>query len=81
MGKYEKRRVFRAYRKAKVPFLLAAWLSRKDFVEMRYRETLPAGFTAQTVTYCECCGPVLYRVTEEKTGRSWDFDHFTGRPE
>lgn len=81
MGKYEKRRFFRKMRTAKVPFLLAAWLSRKPAWELGLRSSssLPVGFSMECLRFCECCGPEVVRLREEKTGRTWDFSYFTGQ--
>lgn len=81
MGKFEKRRFFRSMRRAKVPFLVAHWLSRKPAWELAWRDqaSLPSGFSMSCLTFCECCGPEVVRLTEEKTGRTWDFSYFTGK--
>lgn len=78
MGKYEKRRYFRAHRRAGVPFLVACALSRRGWDVTG--ATLPEGYSGESVTRCECCGPEFFRVTETKTGRSWEFSYFTGMP-
>lgn len=77
MGKYEKRRHFRAMRAAKVPFAVAVLFSRKSTVDRRFCD-LPEGFTRSETTYCPCCGPVSFTVSETRTGKSWTFGWFSG---
>ncbi len=82
MGKYEKRKVFRLARRTGMPFLLAAWYSRKPGHELAYRmDTLPEGFSGRFVQYCECCGPERLVLSETKTGKEWGFDYWTGLPD
>lgn len=80
MGKYEKRRWFRQNRKAGVPFLLACFLSRRGRDSLLMQEP-PTGWKREVVTMCECCGPAYWKYTELSTGRSWDFNYWTGLPE
>jgi hypothetical protein len=75
MGKYERRSMFRRYRQAGVPFMLALKLARAQskLIPAGQFEP-PKGYRARLVTYCDCCGPDSLRVTTEDGSRSWDFD-------
>lgn len=82
MGKYEKRRVFRQYRRAGVPFILSVKLVRvraKGEGAWRLDEALPEGWRSESVTHCECCGPVFVRVHSPE-GKSWKLDYFSLAP-
>ena len=80
MGKYEKRRYFRKMRKAGVPFILAAKLSRFGYSATDVIMKGIEGFTTETITSCTCCGPDTLRVTDPRTGRSFDFDYWSLAP-
>lgn len=80
MGKYEKRRVFRQYRRAGIPFILAQKLARlKEKGAWALGEGLPECRT-ESITYCDCCGPVQVRVFSPDGRSSWLLDYFSLLP-
>lgn len=81
MGKYEKRRYFRKMRKAGIPFILAAKLSRfGSSASAVYVNGGIEGFSTEVITSCTCCGPSILRVTDQKSKKSYDFCYWTMAP-
>ncbi len=75
--KYVRRKLMKTFRKAGIPFLDAcklAKLKEKGFPSVYELEN--AGFQAEPVTYCECCGPEFVNVTMSD-GSTHTFSYFT----
>lgn len=74
MGKYEKRRAFRQYRRAGIPFLVAAKLSQARSKGLAAAFVPPEGYTSEVITHCQCCGPETLRVSKSDGSKSWDLE-------
>lgn len=84
MGKYEKRRVFRTYRRAGIPFILSVHLARSKGKMAHAAEVergLPPGYTLSEVHSCECCGPTHLTITRTADSKAWSFDYWTLLPD
>ena len=84
MGKYEKRRAFRQFRKAGIPFVVAQVLARCDSL-IQMKEKLPEGWHVWELPGCECCAPTQLKLTMVSpgglhVGPSWTLCRFTLRP-
>jgi hypothetical protein len=80
MGKYEKRRVFRAFRKAEFPFMLSARLARVENL-WNLSNVLGDEFRHKVVTDCECCGPSRVEIwAVKKPTKIFSVNAFTLRP-
>lgn len=59
--KYQRRKIFKEYRKAGIPFMAAHRLSKlKSKMALPWdveKELAKEGVTVETKTYCKCCGP------------------------
>ena len=75
MGKYEKRRLHKQYRKANGPFLLSlALIKAKN--KGAWALTVPPGFTSTVLgRHCDCCGPTQVKVQHKD--RSWTFNYWS----
>lgn len=80
MGKYEKRRYFRKMRKAGIPFILSAKLSRFGYSATDVVMKGIEGFTTEVITSCTCCGPSILRVVDQKSKKSYDFCYWSMDP-
>lgn len=80
--KYLRRKYFQEYRKAGLPFMASQRLARlrvrRGFACEAEAELVKEGFTVESITYCECCGPEVLRL--RKGDKSWDLDFFGLRP-
>lgn len=81
MGKYEKRRVFRGFRKAGVPFVLAQRLARASGVAT-LDKVLGEDYDYKVEEcYCTCCGPThLYVWARKDPTKKWTLDYWSLRP-
>lgn len=76
--KYERRKYFREYRKAGIPFMaahrLAKLKARGSFACEVAEELQKEGITVETLTFCECCGPEVLRL--RKGEKFYDLRYF-----
>jgi hypothetical protein len=81
MGKYEKRRFFRQYRRAGVPFILACKLARAKggYIPASLFEP-PEGYKTEVCVYCDCCGPEILKVSTLDGSRTWNLDYWSLLP-
>lgn len=80
--KYERRKYFREYRLAGLPFMVAQRLSKLrvkgGFACEVERELAKEGVQVETITLCDCCGPEVLRLF--KGGKAWDLNYFGLNP-
>lgn len=74
--KYVRRKYFKQYRREGLPFVDCAKLARlRERYKLTVTEFAQAGYKAESVTLCECCGPEVLRVWLSD-GKAHDFSYY-----